>query len=111
LPAALNPLEGRVVASGGRVIGCYRDPFGGRWQCLAVLPLEALVGSVPEHELKPRRVRDLVDRIRTLGRFLDPPICVLARDGRGFELTEGYHRFAAMRTLEARSIVVLLALD
>jgi ParB family chromosome partitioning protein len=107
-PAALKTLGERVAACGGRVIAAYRDPLGGRWQCVAALPTDAIAPTAFQRDLSPAHVGKLTERIGELDRFLDPLICVPSADGAGFETPNGHHRLAAMKALGARSVVVLL---
>lgn len=39
-PAAVAALGRAIEADGGAVLSTYRDPLGGHWQVLAVLPAE-----------------------------------------------------------------------
>jgi len=108
VPSELGPLERRVVDAGGRLIGCFRDPLGGRWQCIASLPLDAITPTSFQRDLSKAHVDKLTRSIGDLGRFLDPLICVPAAGEAGFETPNGHHRLAAMRALGARAVVVLL---
>jgi ParB family chromosome partitioning protein len=110
-PKELSALEERVVAAGGRMIGAFRDPLGGHWQCLAALPLDAVAPTAFQRDLSKAHVENLSARIGELDRYLDPLVCVPAADGKTFETPNGHHRLAAMRALGARSIVVLLVPD
>ncbi len=106
-PQAVQELQGTIESDGGRVIGCYRDPLGGAWQCLACLPIERVEPTPFQRDLSPAHVERLVQRIGALGRFLDPIICVRGADGR-YWTPNGHHRTAALRELGARSIVALV---
>src|SRR4051812_27106834 len=48
-PAACD----RVVAAGGVVAGKYREPLGGFWVALAVLPIHAVEPTPYQRELSP----------------------------------------------------------
>jgi ParB family chromosome partitioning protein len=106
-PSAVEKLGEAVEADGGRVLARYRDPLGGHWLILAVLPIEKVEPTPFQRELSDSHARRLVGVIPKVGRFLDPLIAVRAESG-GFWTPNGMHRLEAMRQLGARSIVVLL---
>jgi len=108
-PSALGELGELVEADGGRVLARYRDPLGGHWLILAVLPLDRVQPTPFQRELSDSHAKRLVGVIPKVGRFLDPVIAVRAADeGGGFWTPNGMHRLEAMRRLGAKSIVVLL---
>jgi ParB family transcriptional regulator, chromosome partitioning protein len=106
-PAALTKLGDEVAAAGGHVLASYRDPLGGHWLSLAVLPIDRVEPTPFQRELSDAHAKRLVGVIPKVGRFLDPLIAVRGESG-GFWTPNGMHRLEAMRRLGARSIVVLL---
>ncbi|HKE18753.1 MAG TPA: hypothetical protein VKB80_27940 [Kofleriaceae bacterium] len=106
-PAKVDELGEAVEAEGGRVLSRYRDPLGGHWLLLAVLPLDKVEPTPFQRELSDTHAKRLVGVIPKVGRFLDPLIAVRADPG-GFWTPNGMHRLEAMRRLGAKSIVVIL---
>ena len=106
-PAAVRQLVAAIEADGGRVIGAYRDPLGGAWQCFAALPLTKVAPTPFQRDLSDSHVARLTARIDEIGRFLDPVIVVRNDDGT-YWTPNGNHRRAGMVNLGARSIVALV---
>ncbi len=106
-PAAVRTLMAAIEGDGGQVIGTYRDPLGGSWQCLAALPLAKVAPTPFQRDLSEAHVKRLTDRIDQIGRFLDPIIVVRNDDGT-YWTPNGNHRRASMTQLGARSIVALV---
>ena len=106
-PAAMARLADEVAAEGGHVLASYRDPLGGHWLSLAVLPIDRIEPTPFQRELSDAHTKRLVGVIPKVGRFLDPLVAVRGEAG-GFWTPNGMHRLEAMRRLGARSIVVLL---
>jgi ParB family chromosome partitioning protein len=108
-PAPVSELGQAVEAEGGAVLSSYRDPLGGHWLQLAVLPIDKITPTPFQRELSDSHAKRLVGVIPKVGRFLDPVIAVRGGgDEGGFWTPNGMHRLEAMRRLGARSIVVLL---
>ena len=108
-PASLKKLADEVAAEGGHVLASYRDPLGGHWLSLAVLPIDRIEPTPFQRELSDAHTKRLVGVIPKVGRFLDPLVAVRGDgDGGGFWTPNGMHRLEAMRRLGARSIIVLL---
>jgi ParB family chromosome partitioning protein len=114
-PAAVRELCGRIEEDGGAVVGSYRDPLGGRWQVVALLPLEKVRPTPFQRDLSETHVERLGKAIETLGRFLDPVVCVRTEvkgpDGESrveYWTPNGYHRTESMRKMGARSITALV---
>ena len=117
-PSAIEDLAAAVQSAGGQPLCPYRDPLGGHWLLLAVLPIDQLDATPFQRELSDAHTRRLVGVIPKVGRFLDPVVAVraghngdgVAGDGAaaGFWTPNGMHRLEAMRRLGARSIVALL---
>ena len=108
-PASLRSLADEVAAEGGHVLASYRDPLGGHWLSLAVLPIDRVEPTPFQRELSDAHTKRLVGVIPKVGRFLDPLVAVRGEGaGGGFWTPNGMHRLEAMRRLGARSIVVLL---
>ena len=106
-PAALQRLAAEVESDGGAVVGTYRDPLGGHWQLLVLLPLERVQPTPFQRDLSEAHTRRLAQRIGELDRFLDPVI-VVRRDDGSYWTPNGNHRRAALLELGARTITALL---
>jgi ParB family transcriptional regulator, chromosome partitioning protein len=111
--AALEPaLVARIETEGGRVVGSYRDPCGGRPLVLCVLPIDRVSPTPFQRDLSETHHKRLADVIHKTGRFLDPIIAITApKAGEGFWTPNGLHRLEAMRRLGARSITALVVAD
>ena len=112
-PPELEALEERVATAGGRVVGRFREPLGGRWLLLAVLPRESVAPTPFQRDLSDAHVKRLEDVIARVGIFLDPVIAVAAPEGSeaAFWTPNGYHRLSALSRLNARSITALVSPD
>ena len=108
--AAVEELAAAVERDGGSVIGIFRDPLGGHWQLLAGLPIDVVEPTPYQRNLSEAHTARLADAIERIDRYLDPVIVVRAEEGK-YWTPNGYHRLSAMRTLGARSIVVLAVPD
>jgi ParB family chromosome partitioning protein len=95
-----------VTAVGGVVAARYREPLGGHWVALAVLPIDRVAPTPYQRELSPTHAERLAAVIPKVGRFLDPIVAVPTADG--FHSPNGMHRLAAMRSLGARAITALV---
>ncbi len=96
----------RIRASGGFVLGSYRDPFGGRDLILAVLPVDRVEPTPYQRDASDTHVKRLMAAIEKIGSFLDP-IVVIQRAER-YWTPNGNHRLQAMKKLGAKSITALL---
>jgi ParB family transcriptional regulator, chromosome partitioning protein len=108
-PAAFVAVCQQVTAQGGVVVGRYREPFGGHWVAMTVLPIERVHPTPYQRELSPAHADRLATVIPKVGRFLDPIIAV--PDADGFRTPNGMHRLAAMRALGARAISALVVAE
>ncbi len=106
-PAAIDKLTSLIERDGGQVAGAYRDPLGGLWQILAVLPIDKVEPTPFQRDVSEAHAKRLSERIGELGRFLDP-IIVIRRDDGVYWTPNGNHRLHAMRSLGARSVTVLV---
>ena len=102
----ITELGAKIVAAGGHVLATYRDPFGGHWVSLAVLPLEVVLPTPYQRELSKAHADRLATVIPKVGRFLDPVIAVPAGDH--FISPNGMHRLSAMTALGAKAIIALV---
>ena len=109
-PEAIARLAERIRDDGGTVLAAFRDPLGGHWQVLAALPLDRVAPTPFQRDLSDAHAKRLSNVIDKLGRFLDPIIAVVARDG-GYWTPNGLHRLSAMRRLGAKAIVALVLPD
>jgi len=108
--AEVAPLVAEVEAAGGAAIGAYREPFSGRPQLLASLPLRAVDPTPFQRDLSPTHARRLAQKIEESGSFLDPLIVVRGADGR-FWTPNGRHRLAAAKVLGLKQVTVLISPD
>ncbi len=109
-PAKVADLSRAIEGDGGRVVGAYRDPLGGRWQVLAALPVEKVAPTPFQRDLSEAHVARLADVIDRLDRFLDPVIAVRTKEG-VYWTPNGHHRTSAVKRLGGRSIVALVLPD
>ncbi|HVV86890.1 MAG TPA: ParB/RepB/Spo0J family partition protein [Kofleriaceae bacterium] len=105
-PPAFAAVEKRLTDDGGVVLGRFREPLGGHWVALAVLPIDKIEPTPYQREQSKAHVDRLAGVIPKVGRFLDPIIAVPTPDG--FRSPNGMHRLAAMRALGARAITALV---
>ncbi|HUB06322.1 MAG TPA: ParB/RepB/Spo0J family partition protein [Myxococcales bacterium] len=112
-PAEIEQLARDVEADGGRVIGRYREPYGGRWLLLCALPIERVSPTPYQRDLSETHVARLATAVEKVGSFLDPIVVVRGTEGGEpkYFTPNGHHRLGAMRKLGARSIVALLVPD
>lgn len=107
-PGNVGELEKAIETDGGKVLASYREPFGGQWLVMAVLPIEKVEPTPYQRNLSDAHVRKLESVIAKLGRFLDP-IIVVRKESKDSETRywtpNGNHRLSAMRTLGAKSIL------
>jgi len=106
-PSRVRELLAAVEGDGGAVVGAYRDPLGGNWQALVVLPIDRVEPTPFQRDLSESHVERLAATLTKLERFLDPILCV-RRSGGTYWTPNGNHRLAAMRALGARAIAALL---
>ncbi len=118
VPAAIQDLEKRVADAGGASLTHYRDPLGGGWLALAVLPLNRVAPTPFQRDLSDAHAKRLEDAIGRVGSFLDPIIAVPVPEAASAEAGDvrfwtpnGYHRLSALQRMGARSITVLVSPD
>jgi ParB family chromosome partitioning protein len=102
----LAKLAEDVRASGGAVIGAYKEPLGGHSLLLAALPVEKVAPTPFQRDVSDAHVRKLTVAMDKTRRFLDPIIVV--REGDGYMTPNGNHRLTALRELGARAIIALI---
>jgi ParB family chromosome partitioning protein len=110
-PAEVAELHQAIEGDGGKVLAIYREPYGGRWLVLAALPIELVEPTPYQRNLSDTHVRKLELVIGKIGRFLDPIIAVRApksEQAAKYWTPNGNHRLSAMKTLGAKSIVVIV---
>ena len=103
-------LVAQVEAAGGAPIGAYREPFSGRPQLVASLPIGAVEPTPFQRDLSPTHAKRLAEKIEETGSFLDPLIVVRGADG-SLWTPNGRHRLAAAKTLGLRQITALISPD
>jgi ParB family chromosome partitioning protein len=110
-PSEVSGLQEAIESDGGRVLACYRDPFGGHWLVIAALPVTKVEPTPYQRNLSDSHARKLESVIAKLGRFLDP-IIVVRKESNNSETRywtpNGNHRLSAMRTLGAKSIIAIV---
>ena len=107
--AAARAVADQIAEDDGAVLAVYREPFGGTPAVLASLPIDRVEPTPYQRDPSEPHVKRLMNVIETLGRFLDPVICV--RQGDSYLTPNGNHRLQAMRKLGAKSIVALVVPD
>jgi ParB family transcriptional regulator, chromosome partitioning protein len=107
--AAVDRLRGEVEGDGGAVLGTYREPFGGTPVILAALPIDRVEPTPYQRDPSEPHVKRLMNVIETLGRFLDPIVCIRHEDA--YWTPNGNHRLQALRKLGAQTVVALLVPD
>ena len=111
-PKEVSELQQQVEDDGGKVLACYREPYGGQWLILAALPIEQVEATPYQRDISDTHVRKLEAVIGKLGRFLDPIIVVRATDSKKTDAKywtpNGHHRLSAMRTLGGKSITAIV---
>lgn len=105
-PADVTALERALAAAGGVELARFREPLGGHWVALAMLPIDQVEATPYQRELSKAHAERLAGVIPKVGRFLDPIIVVPT--AAGFRSPNGMHRLAAMRALGARAITALI---
>jgi ParB family chromosome partitioning protein len=111
-PPEIAELGRAVERDGGKVLGAYCEPYGGRWVIFAALPIGQVEPTPYQRNLSDAHVRKLEAVIGKLGRFLDPIIVVRTEktdeNGVRYWTPNGHHRLSAMRTLGAKCIVAII---
>ncbi|MFQ6022872.1 MAG: ParB N-terminal domain-containing protein [Acidiferrobacterales bacterium] len=110
VPASVEALCSDIERDGGKALAPYRDPLGGRWLVLAVLPLELVEPTPYQRGLSDAHVKRLTNVIAKTGRFLDPVIAFRV-ERRRYQTPNGHHRASAMKQLGARSITALVVTE
>ena len=100
----------QVAAAGGAAIGAYREPFSGRPQVLASLPITAVEPTPFQRDLSPTHTKRLAAKIEESGSFLDPLIVVRGNAGHLWT-PNGRHRLAAAKLLGLKQITALISPD
>jgi ParB family transcriptional regulator, chromosome partitioning protein len=104
--ADLDRMASAVERDGGRVIGRYNDPLGGKPLIFAALPVELVEPTPYQRDPSDAHVKRLMGVMETIGRFLDPIVAVRHDDR--YWTPNGNHRLQALRKLGVRTIVALL---
>lgn len=108
--AEIAPLVAEVERAGGAPIGAYREPFSGRPQLLASLPIAAVEPTPFQRDLSPTHTKRLAAKIEESGSFLDPLIVVRGEGGQLWT-PNGRHRLAAAKLLGLKQITALISPD
>jgi ParB family chromosome partitioning protein len=110
VPAAIEELAERITADGGSALASYRDPLGGHWLVLAVLPLDGVQPTPYQRDLSEAHLKRLSAVLDKVGMLLDPIIATREEHG-GYWTPNGNHRLAAMKALGAKAITALVVPD
>jgi ParB family chromosome partitioning protein len=113
-PRDIEALEARIRAAEGVVLGHYREPLGGQWLALAVLPIDRIAPTPFQRDLSAAHVKRLEDVIARVGVFLDPVVAVPApegSEGAPFWTPNGLHRLSALQRMGAKAITALVSPD
>lgn len=105
-PAEVMRLMEGIEASGGGVVGPYREPLGGLWQVMASLPVEVVEPTPYQRDLSEPHVKRLAQAMEKLGRYMDP--IVVVPDGGKYWTPNGSHRLAALKGLGARAVLAVV---
>lgn len=106
-PAAIETLCHDIEADGGAALTAYREPLGGQWVVLAVLPIAQVEPTPYQRGLSEAHVKRLEDVIARTGLYLDPVIAFRVEPGR-YQTPNGHHRAMALKNRGARSITALV---
>jgi ParB family chromosome partitioning protein len=107
VPASIESLSKDIEKDGGVVLAAYRDPLGGNWLVLAVLPLELVEPTPYQRGLSEAHVKRLGNVISKTGLYLDPVIAFRAGP-KCYQTPNGHHRASALKNQGARSITALI---
>lgn len=105
-PAEVMRLMEGIEASGGVVVGPYREPLGGLWQVIASLPVEQVEPTPYQRDLSEPHVKRLAEAMEKLGRYMDP--IVVVPGGGKYWTPNGSHRLAALKGLGARAVLAVV---
>jgi len=108
-PAEFRKTLDAVTAAGGAVVASYREPLGGSWAAIALLPIDRVEPTPFQRDLSDTHAKRLSDTIGKLGRYLDPIIAVPSGDR--FWTPNGRHRLEAMTRLGAKAVTALVLPD
>lgn len=109
-PNAVESLCKDIEKDGGAVLSAYREPLGGRWVVMAVLPLDQVEPTPYQRGLSDTHVKRLVDVISRSGLYLDPVIAVRVGPQR-YQTPNGHHRATAMKQQGAQAITALVVTE
>jgi ParB family chromosome partitioning protein len=105
-PAAVQTLMKSIEGDDGTVLSAYKEPLGGNWCVLCVLPIEKVEPTPYQRELSKSHSERLSKVIPKVGRYLDPVIAM--KHDKGYWTPNGMHRLVAMRLLGAKAITALV---
>jgi ParB family chromosome partitioning protein len=106
---SLDELAEAVEQDGGKVLGRYRDPVGGKPLLLTALPVDRVEPTPYQRDPSDTHVKRLMGVFEKIGLFLDP-IIVIRRD-EGYWTPNGNHRLQALKKLGFRAVTALLVPD
>ncbi len=107
-PSEVTALVQQVQDDAGQVLATYREPLGGHWTVLAVLPIDKVAPTPFQRDLSATHVKRLTGVIDKLDRFVDPVVTVHNAASGSYWTPNGNHRLHAMKDLGAKSIVALV---
>jgi ParB family chromosome partitioning protein len=110
VPAGVEELSRSIEEDGGKVLAPYREPLGGHWVILSVLPLEQVEPTPYQRGLSEAHVKRLTGVISKTNRYLDPVIAFRAAP-KQYQTPNGHHRASALKALGARAITALVVTE
>jgi ParB family chromosome partitioning protein len=110
LPAPVERLATQVESDHGQVLAIFQEPVGGRWQIVALLPIDAVAPTPYQRDLSRAHVKRLREVIKKIDRFVDPIVVVSPAPGQ-YWTPNGHHRLAALRALKAKQVPAILIPD
>src|SRR3954466_330032 len=105
----LDALAEQGEEDGGRVLGRYNEPFGGRPLLVAALPVASVEPTPYQRDPSDAHVKRLMGVVEKIGLFLDPIIAI--RHDEQYWTPNGNHRLQALKKLGVKTVIALLVPD
>jgi ParB family chromosome partitioning protein len=110
VPRDVEGLCRSIGEDGGKVLAPYREPLGGHWVVLSVLPLDQVEPTPYQRGISEAHVKRLSEVISKTNRYLDPVIAFRVGEMR-YQTPNGHHRATALKKLNVRSITALVVTE
>ena len=110
VPSPVTQMAEQVERDGGSALAIYQEPVGKAWQIFALLPLDRVHPTPYQRDLSQPHVKRLSEVIKKLNRFIDPLVVIRTEEG-SYWTPNGNHRLAALKTLKAKFVSVVLIPD